>query len=207
MNLKIVGAAVAVFIVLIASVIALMFTGILPNPFIGLFLNPPEHSARYYPRDTIAYGWFTFYPEDGQFEQMMDLWERFNELPEVSDRLEDLQDDVEDDSGFDFEDELETWIGLDVSAGFFEERNNPVGMMTIAVRDSENAENFMEKWTEYLEDEQDFDFDADEDSEVSIWTDEDRDLAFALADDVLLIIYADEPEQPMEDLLELMWCN
>ena len=82
-----------------------------------------------------------------------------------------------------------------------------IGMMTIAVRDSENAENFMEKWTEYLEDEQDFDFDADEDSEVSIWTDEDRDLAFALADDVPLIIYADEPEQPMEDLLELVWCN
>ena len=203
MNLKIVGAIGAAIVALMAAILALIFTGVLPNPFIGLFLNPPEHSARYYPRDTIAYGWFTFYPEDGQFEQMTDLWDRFNELPELKHRLDDLQDDIEDDSGFDFEDELETWIGLDVSVGLFEERNEPIGMITVAVRDSENAEHFMEEWTDYLEDEQDFDFDADDDDGISIWADEDQGLAFALTDDVLLTIFADELEQPLEDLLEL----
>ncbi len=106
MVLKITGVILAAIGVLIAAFAALIYFGIGPNPFIGLFLDPPEHSARYYPRDTISYAWLTLYPQDGQFDQMMDLFERFNEIPEMEERLEDLQDDVEDESGFNFEEEL-----------------------------------------------------------------------------------------------------
>ena len=204
MVLKILGAILAAIGVLVAAFIALIYFGIGPNPFIGLFLDPPEYSARYYPRDTISYAWLTLYPEDGQFDQMMDLFARFNEIPEMEKRLEDLQDDVEDESGFNFEEELETWIGVDASVGLLEERNEPVGVMTVSVRDLENAQTFMEGWTDYLEDEEGFDFDYDDNGAIGIWTDEEEDLAFALTKEVLLVVFADDPEDIVEDMLDLI---
>ena len=204
MILKITGVILAAIGVLVAAFAALIYFGIGPNPFIGLFLDPPEHSARYYPRDTISYAWFTLYPEDGQFDQMMDLLERFNELPEMEDRLDDLQDEVEDESGFNFEEELEKWVGVEVSVGLLEESDKPVGVMTVAVRDFENAQTFMEDWIDYLEDEEGFDFDSDDDAGVEIWTDERESLAFALTKEVLLVVFADDPEDTLEDMLDLI---
>lgn len=204
MVLKITGVILAAVGVLIVAFAALIYFGIGPNPFIGLFLDPPEHSARYYPRDTISYAWLTLYPEDGQIDQMMDLFERINELPELEERLEDLQDDVEDESGFDFEEELETWIGVDASAGLLEENDKPVGVVTVSVRDFERAQIFIEEWTDYLEDESGFDFDYDDDDGIDIWTDERERLAFALTREVLLVVFADDPEETLEDMLDLI---
>lgn len=204
MKFKIIGGTVAAIALLIVSFVALVFMGLLPNPLISLFLDPPEHSARYYPRDTIAYGWLTLYPQDGQFDQMVDLFKRFDELPEMQDRLDDLQDDVEDDSGFDFEEELEKWVGADLSVGLLEEKNDPVGVMTVSVRDFGNAQVFMEEWTDHLEDEEGFDFDLDDIGGVGIWTAEDKGLSFALTEEVLLVIFADDPEDPLEDMLNLI---
>lgn len=99
MNLKIIGAAVATIVVVIGALVALIFTGIIPNPIIGLFLDEPEHSAQYYPGDTLAYGWLTLYPEGGQRDQMLDLWDRFNELPWVEDQVEELLEEFERSSG------------------------------------------------------------------------------------------------------------
>ena len=85
-----------------------------------------------------------------------------------------------------------------------EERNEPVGVMTVSVRDFENARTFMEDWTDYLEDEEGFDFDSDDDAEVEIWTDERESLAFALTKEVLLVVFADDPENTLEDMLDLI---
>ena len=204
MILKVVGAILAAVVVVVAAFAALIYFGIGPNPFIGLFLDPPEHSARYYPRDTIAYGWLTLYPQGGQFEQMMDLFERFNELPGMEDRFEDLQDEVEDESGFNFEEELDTWVGVDLSVGLWEERDQPVGVMTVSVRDFENAQVFMDGWTDFLEDEESFDFDYDDDAGVAIWTDEEQSLAFALTKEALLVVFSDNPDDPLEEMLDLI---
>ncbi|MYC30424.1 MAG: DUF3352 domain-containing protein [Chloroflexi bacterium] len=207
MVLKIIGSILAAIGVLVAAFVALIYFGIGPNPFIGLFLDPPEHSARYYPRDTISYAWLTLYPEDGQFGQMIDLFERFNELPQMEERLEDLQDDVEDESGFKFEEELESWLGAEVSVGLLEERNRPIIVMTVSVRDFENAQIFMEEWTEHLEDEEGYDFDLEENNGIGIRTDEEEGLGFALTKEVLLIVLADDPDDTLEDMLDLITGN
>ena len=204
MKFKIIGGTVAAIALLIVSFVTLVFVGLLPNPLISLFLDPPEHSARYYPRDTIAYGWFTLYPQGGQFDQMTDLFKRFDELPEMQDRLDDLQDDVEDESGFDFEEELEKWVGPDLSFGLLEEKNDPVGVMTVSVRNFGNAQVFMEEWTDHLEDEEGFDFDLDDIDGVEIWTAENRALSFALTEEILLVILAEDTEDPLEDMLDLI---
>ena len=74
--MRILAAAVAATIIVIGALAVLVLTGIIPNPILGLFLDDPEDSAQYYPRDTLAYGWATLYPEGGQREQMLDLWDR-----------------------------------------------------------------------------------------------------------------------------------
>ena len=62
MLLKTGGIASAVIIVLALGVVAGIYFGFLPNPL----LKVPEHSARYYPQDTLAYAWVTLYPGGGQ---------------------------------------------------------------------------------------------------------------------------------------------
>ena len=204
MNLKIIGAAVAAIVAVIGVLVALMFTGIIPNPIIGTFLDEPEHSARYYPGDTLAYGWLTLYPEEGQREQMLDLWDRFNELPWVEDQVKELLEEFEGSSGLTVEDDVMPWMGPEISVGLLEEGGEPVGVMTISVRDSGAAEDFLEDWTDYLEDEEGRDFDFDEKDGALIWIDESDDLALALTDKVLLVVASEEPEEPLDELLELV---
>ena len=204
MSLKIVGGAVAAVVVLIVAVVALMFGGLLPNPFIGAFLDPPEYSARYYPRDTLAYGWLTLYPEGGQREQLVDLWDRFNEYRVVSDEIEDLQEEFEDDTGLSIEDDLMTWIGPDVSVGLVDMGgDDPLVLVAFRVRNTGDARDFMEEYADYLEDEEGNDFDYDEVDGVDVWIDE-NDLGFALADDVLLMVFGYQLEESLEDLLDLV---
>ena len=202
MSLKIIGAIVGVIVLVLVGVVALMFTGIIPNPLIGPFLDPPEHSARYYPTDTMAYGWVSLYPEGGQRDQMMDLWERFNELPAVEEQIEEFQEDFEDQTGMTIEDDVMPWIGAELSAGLFEERGEFAGVITVAVRDSGAAEEFVDDLIDYLEDEEGMDFDLDEDDGVTIWVDEIGGVALALTDDVLLSVFSEEPEDALEKLLE-----
>lgn len=96
------------------------------------------------------------------------------------------------------------WIGPEISVGLLEEGGKPVGVMTISVRDSGAAKVFLEDWIDYLEDEEGLDFDSDEEDGVLIWIDEIDGLAFALADKVLLTVASEEPEEQLDDLLELV---
>ena len=202
--MKIIGAAVAATVVVIGSLVALVLTGIIPNPIMGLFLDEPEHSARYYPRDTLAYGWITMYPERGQRDQMLDLWHRFNQLPWIEDQIDELLEDFEEESGLIVEEDIVPWLGPEISVGLLEERGSPVGVLTISVRDSSAAEDFLRDWIDYLEDEKGLEFEFDKKDTVLIWLDESNEIAFALADDVLLTLTAEEPEKPLDELLELI---
>ena len=206
MNLKMVLAAVAAVVVVIVTVIILMFSGILPNPFLGLFLNPPEHSARYYPRDTLAYSWLTLYPEGGQREQMVELWDRFNEFQVVSDEIEDLREEFEENSGLTVEDDLMPWIGPDASIGVFEmDDEDLVTLLTFGVRNTGDARDFLEEYLEYLEDEDKNDFEYDEVDGMDVWVDENDGLGLALADDTLLMVSSDSGlETALEDILDLV---
>ena len=204
MNFKIIGAAIAAVVLLIAVLVALAFAGILPNPLIGLFLDPPEHSARYYPRDTIAYGWLSLYPEGGQRDQMVDLWDRFNELDEVEEQIEELREEMEDELNVNLEDDVLPWVGPELSLGLLEDSGDPVGVMTISVRDRGEAEDFMDDFTDHLEDEQGYDFDTDEKDSALTWVDEHDSLGLALADDVLIAVFGNEPGDSLDDVLEVV---
>lgn len=205
MNLKIVGLALVAIVAVIVVLVVLVFAGILPNPLLRLVLNAPEHSARYYPRDTLFYSWVTLYPEDGQREQMMELWDRFNEFDAVADQIEEWREDSAEEGIFDFEEDVMPWIGADASAGVFElaRGGDPVGLFTVAVRNSGSARDFLNDWTEYRNEEEGEDFEYARIDGNHVWFDE-YGTALILADDMLLIVAGNVVEESLAEVLELV---
>ena len=202
MLLKVGGIAAAIIIVLGIGVVAGIYFGFVPNPF----LKPPEHSARYYPQDTLAYAWVTLYPGGNQGGQMRDLWERFNESRAFRNRLDDLLDSVEEETGLDLEQDVFPWAGPDFSIGVIELRGSDTPMLaaTVGVRDKDAAAIFVDQWLDYLEDTDSADFDADTYRDMEIWVDKSAGQAYALTQDLLIAVEAgDETEDVLEEMLDL----
>ena len=124
MLIKIVGAIATVVIIAVIVVGLAMWRGLIPvpSPLLALLVGAqePEYSARYYPSDTLAYGWVTLTPAGGQFEEMHDIWDRFNEYRTFTDLIDELRDEFEDDTGIDFEMEVMPWIGPEIAAAVIE---------------------------------------------------------------------------------------
>ena len=92
MLFKISGAMVAVLFVSVAVVAVGMWQGFIPvpGPLLALVAGAkePEHSARYYPTDTVAYAWATLAPGGRQLADVRDVWERFNGYPAFAELVE-----------------------------------------------------------------------------------------------------------------------
>ena len=131
----------------------------------------PESTAKYFPRDTVVYSWFTLNPGDGQRDQMTDLWERFSEF---QDGLEEMLEDMEDESGINFEDDVWPWIGPEVSLAVLDlgRLDTPGVAGIIGVRDHDAASDFLEDFLDYLEDEEGAAFDDDTVGDFDVWVDE-----------------------------------
>ena len=150
------GGGGLLLLIVIIAVVAILMRG-------GAGGSEPEGTAKYFPRDTVVYTWFTLNPGGGQREQMMDLWERFSEHSEFQDGLEDMLEDMEDDSGINFEDDVWPWIGPEISVAVLHlnDLESPEVAGMIGVRDHGAASDFLEDFLDYLEDEEGADFDDD----------------------------------------------
>ena len=207
MSVKVIGLIVAAIVVVVAVPVVLIYAGVVPNPLIRLALNPPEHSARFYPEDSPAYIWVSLYPDGGQREQMMEIWDLFNEYDAVADLVDEIEEEMGQEGEFGFEEDIRPWIGADASIGFFKPARDSevVSLFTIAVRDSGAARDFFERWTKYMNDEEGGDFEYSREDGNHIWQDE-YDEAHILADDMVLVLDAEGAnlEQALEVVLELV---
>ena len=183
----------------LAVVIVLMFVGVIPAPdFVVARLTgakPPEYSARYYPRDTLAYYWLTLTPGDGQLSDSREIFQFLNEYTVFEDWLDEIQDDFEEETSIDFDAEVRPWIGVDFSAALidFDVDNEEIeAAATVAVRDREAAAEFLDDWLDYLEDESGSDFDEDSSGEFEIWIDENNPQAYALSDNLLVVATSED---------------
>lgn len=208
---KITAAIAVIIVVSIAVAGILAWRGIIPVPasLLALFAGgrAPEYSARFYPPDTLAYGWMTLAPGQGQFNDMRDIWQRLNEYPAFEDILDGLYDDFQDETGIDFEDEVVPWIGPEIAAALIEVELPEDGAMpddglefwdgskaaiTIGVRDRDAAAAFLEKWRAYMERENEADFAAGAYRGYDTWVDAGNYQAYALTDDWL--VYATDED-------------
>ncbi len=191
--LKIVAIVVgALAVVVIAAGLAMYFRLIpIPGPLLSLLAGAkePEHSARYYPPDTLAYAWMTLTPGGGQFDDMQGIWERFNEFRDFRRLIDELQDGFEDETGIDFERDVMPWIGPDASAALIDfnvRREEFIAAATIGVRDEDAARDFVSDWVDYMEDSEGADFDRDSYKDFDIWADESEFQFYALSNDLLV---------------------
>ena len=75
----------ALVVVIVALGLAMYFRLLpIPGPLLSLLIGArePEHSARFYPDDTIGYVWLTLVPGGGQLNDMREIWERLDEMRE-----------------------------------------------------------------------------------------------------------------------------
>ena len=206
MKLKVIAWSAVAVLTAVVTLSALVFFQILPNPFLDLLITPPEHSAHYYPRNTLVYTWLTLNPEKDQREQMIELWDHFNEIPEVEDDIEDWWDRLERQYHLNLEDDVTTWIGPDIAVSLLDidEEGMPVVAASFSVRHPDKARNFIGKRTGHLEATQDYRFRHEEIEQAETWTDQTQGEAYALVDDTLFVVLAGEPEKPLKGLLELV---
>lgn len=207
-GLKILGAIVALGIVSAAAVGSLMYFRVIPIP--GPLLawlagaREPEYSARYYPPDTMAYAWITLVPGDGQFQDMQEIWDRFNEFRDFRRFVDELKDEFSAETGIDFEQDIEPWIGLEVSVGFIDysfRRDEAIIAATLDVRNKRAAEEFLRKWLKYMEVSEGADFASGSYQGFNTWADDDEYQHYALSNDLLVYATTDGGLQEVIDLI------
>ena len=204
--IRILGAIAAIAIVAVVAVgLAMYFRLIpIPGPFLALLsgAKPAEYSARYYPADTMAYGWVTLAPGHGQLSDMQDMWERFNEFRDFRRLIDEWQDDIAEETGIDFESDVMPWIGPEIGAAVIEADMSSWDDTTVAVtagvRDREAAAAFLVKWREYMTEDLDADFAAGSHRGYNTWVDESAYQAYALTDEWLVLA---TDEKTLHDIL------
>ena len=193
---------IALLVVLLAlgGAAAAVYYGLIPIPWLT---KPPEHSARYYPPDTLAYTWLTLYPSADQRRDAEEIWGHLDERRAFRDLVRDVEDFVEDETGFDIEDDILTWIGAEVSAAVLDfdiiDDGQVDAAITIDVRDSEAAADFLSDWRDFMEDYSGANYDKDTINDYDVWLDEESDIMHALTPD--LVVFATN-EGTMEDVLD-----
>ena len=199
MPIKLIGVVVGVVVLAVVGVGSAIYFGIVSVPWSA---TPPEHSARYYPDDVMAYTWFTINPSMGQRGQMLDIWQRLDDMRDFREWVDDLEDEVDDETGIDLEDDVLPWVGGEFSAAILDidrDDGEIEAAATIAVRNRDVAADFLSDWLEYLEDEHDADFDRDTINDYEVWVDEDNFQAYALAEDLLVFATT---KGVLEDILD-----
>ena len=160
----------------------------LPGILLTLLTNRPEHSAKYYPQDTVVYAWLTLAPGKGQKEEGQRLWEQIREHPDARNYIDDLRETLQDEYGIDTED-LRDWIGAEISLGIIDPRDRKYQeamAMTIDVRDPEAAREFLEDWVQHLERKKGHTFRESSSRRFNVWTSR-QGPHIALSDDLLAL--------------------
>lgn len=175
-------------IVFLSVAVGLTFyLGLLPSPWLRAL--PTEHSARYYPDDTLIYVWFTLNPTDGQREHMMDIWDRLEDYAAFRAWKNEMEDAIWRETGTDVESDLLSWLGAEISIGIIDfdiDSEDLDGAMTVDVRDQDAAKDFLIDWLDYWEEETGANFDRHSSGDFNVWIDEQNGDAFALSDSLLV---------------------
>ena len=202
MVLKLVGSIVGVLVIAIIAAGALAYFGVISIP--GLGGSKPENTAQYFPDDVLAYSWLTLNPGGGQRGEMLDIWDRFDELDGFHDAVQDVLDELREETDIDFEEDILPWIGPDMSAALLDFSSfQPSAVAIVGVRDAAAAADFMDLLIEYAEDEG-TDFIDDSEGDFDIWIEEDDAGALALSNKWLVVA---TDEDALFDTLDMISGN
>ena len=163
--------------------------------------TPPEHSARYYPPDVVAYLWLTLSPSGNQRTYMTETWEQFDQMPGFGRWLDRVEEQINRETRIDVS-QVGDWFGGEVSAALFDvdaDGGRVEGAITVAVRDRVAAAGFLEEWLEYLRAEHSTSFVREAVNGYEAWVGEDGEQFYALTEDLLV---AASTRRSLEQVLE-----
>ena len=116
---------------------------------------------------------------------MLDIWQRLDNMRNFREWVDDLEDELDDETGIDLEDDLLPWVGGEFSAAILDidrDDGEIEAAATIAVRNRDIAADFLADWLEYLEDGHDADFDRETINNYEVWVDEGNFQAYTLTE-------------------------
>ena len=156
-----IGGGVTAVIVL-AVVIALVF-------LMRAVDRPGEATAQYIPADAALYLSVNLRPGADQIMKAKGFADRM-EKRDFSDVRDELLDELGEETGINFPDDLMSWIGTDATLAFLEaDEDETVWVMLAQVADAGEAEDFAERLRSYFEDQLYEEFEEDEDDGLRIW--------------------------------------
>ena len=143
-----------------------------------------------------------FPPGIGQGKRILDLWNRFEGLPKFEEAVDDLLEELEEETGIDFEEDVLPWVGPDLSLGLMNvtEDSGDVTAL-IGVKDHIAASGFLQKLVENMR-EDGVEFRREDDIHgFEVWADWDSDTGLALSGDWFLFA---STEDALNDVLDLI---
>ena len=170
--------------------------------FFRTLSHPSEATARFVPSGAAGYVSINFRPGISQLRTARNVIDRL-QTDDFLDRRDELLDDLEDETGIHFLDDVTSWLGTDVSFVLLSfDPDRPEWVMLAQVRDRRAAEDFIDDLVDYFEEEFDTEFDSDGRRGVDLWVADDEDLALGLTDEYLLIGDSEDTIEDMADNLE-----
>ena len=167
--------------------------------FLSSLSRPGEATARYIPQSASAYFSINLRPGAGQLNQARNVLSKL-ETEKMREQRDDLLDDVEDETGIHFLDDVTHWLGTDISVAILDaDPDAPEWIVMVQVSDRDAAVDFVDDLTDYMEDELDMSFDEDEDDGVALWVELDEPLAMGVTDEYMLV---GDSEDTIEDIAE-----
>ena len=186
--LLIIGGAILVVVVAVAVIAILFFRSL---------SQPGEATARFVLAGAAAYLSINLRPGAGQLSTARDVLDRL-QTGDFLDRRDELLDDLDDETGIHFLDDVTSWLGTDVSMVLLTpDLDRPEWVMLAQIGDRDAAEDFIDDLLDYLEDEFNVEFDSERGRAIDLWVADDEDLALGLTGDYLLI---GDSEDTLEDM-------
>ncbi len=149
--------------------------------------RPGESTARFIPSNALAYASINLRPGVQQLSHARDVISTL-QTDALVERRDALLDELEDETGIHFLDDVETWLGESVSVALVSaDGGSAEWVAMVHVSDRGAALDFTEDLVAYFEDEFLTRFDRTAYRDADLWLSDDEDLGFALTDEYLLL--------------------
>ena len=142
--------------------------------FLRTLSHPDEATARFVPSSAAAYVSINLRPGISQLRTARNVMDRLL-TDDLLDRRDELLDDLEDETGIHFLDDVTPWLGTDLSLILLSfDPDRPEWVILAQVRDRSGAEDFIDDLVDYFEEEFYTEFDSGRRRGVDLWVAEGR---------------------------------
>ena len=186
-----IAGGIAVAIVSLVAVVAVFL-------FFQRLSRPGETTARFLPSNALAYASINLRPGVQQLRHGRDVIATL-QTDALVERRDELLDELEDETGIDFIDDIANWIGESVSFALLDVDDDETEWILLThVSDRNSALDFVEDLVSYIEDDSYVEFDDDDYRGADVWLSDDETLAFALTEEYFL---AADGENTLRDVI------